>query len=372
MGIYVVRVYDRGYSLLAELEHASEVQAGFGISKANTLTFKVPMFDTVKVTDPNFSFGNFVTVESDEVEPWDGDIVGMEFDGDYLSITAYDVVQRLGRRRSTAVSFKDKHAGEIAAHIIAMANQHSPTGLGAGNVYYGGPNYTFDFNYDSLYERLTELATQSKMEFKIRRQAVGVWTVDFTERLGLDKTASVVFVYGEDIEGNPNYNKDITHKCNSIMAFGKAPENASGDGDHRPKVSYKDNADIAQYGLFEDTVEFPEISDTTTLLRLAQQEVERRKRPVRTLTFTLNRKRGNWAAFEDGDIVAIQLPLYDFTGVVVPLRVMGRDINYSAGTMEIAGTVVDGEEALLLDMYKYSIYGAGGDGYVPPSSPGSE
>lgn len=368
--MYVVRTYTKDYLLLAEFQNASAVQAGFAISKSGTLTFKIPMSDA-KCTDANLAFNNFVTVESNDIEPWDGYIVTTEEDGQYMVVTAYSMAQRLGTRRSGNVTFTNKTAGEIASRILDEANAVVYAGVGAGTIYADGPHYTLTYNYDNLYDRLTELADTAKMEFRVRRQQIGVWELDFVQKLGSDKTASVLLIYGLDIDGDPDYKKDMSTWANYITAFGKSPQSQSAGTsttDTRPHVTYADWTYIGRDGLSQDTIENPDVSDIDTLRRLAKEEVEKRKRPIRTITFTLNRDRLKWGQFQDGDIIAIQLPLYDFKGIAVPLRVTGRDVSYDAATMSVTGTVLDGEAALLLDMYANALYQTQQE-HAPTNSP---
>lgn len=360
--MFVVRTYNKLYQLQAEFQNASAIQGGFGVSKSGQLTFQIPMSDP-KCTSSNLAFNNIVTVESDELEPWDGNIVDQEEDGNFLTITANSIVQRLGSRRTDNITFTNKTAGEVATAILAEANHIVSTGIGVGTIFDGGPHYTLTYNFDNTYTRLTELAGTSLYEFRVRREGgvLGTWVLDFVEKLGADKTASVLLIYGEDIDGAASYKKDNTLWANYITAFGKSPSSASAGtslNDTRPHVTYADWVAIADDGLSQDTIENPNTSSTDTLLRLAKQAVDKRRRPLRTLAITLNRKRGNWANFSDGDIIQVQLPSYDFTGIAVPFRVLARDVSYDLGSMAITGEVMDGEEALLLDMYTKTIYGS--------------
>jgi hypothetical protein len=77
------------------------------------------------------------------------------------------------------------------------------------------------------------------------------------------------------------------------------------------------------------------------------------------LSFVLTERRDLWGQFREGDILARQIPYYGFNGLVVPFRVLGREISEDTDTMTVAGEVLAGEQAENLNMFRNRQYQAG-------------
>jgi hypothetical protein len=229
-----------------------------------------------------------------------------------------------------------------------------------------------------VYDKLVEVANLALYEWHVDMIVPGAWTISLYERLGRDLTDTVIIMYGLDSNGVPDYREEVTTFANSITYVGKVPigdspgpftRDPSVEWERRPKATYTDWDSVGQYGLSEDTVEVQDISDPNTLMALARRDVELRKFTHRTLTFPLNRERGLWSKFADGDVVCVHLPFYMFGGAAVPFRVLGRQINEDTETMTVTGEVVVGAKAQALSMYRQAHY-SGDAGRTRPLNPG--
>jgi hypothetical protein len=59
-----------------------------------------------------------------------------------------------------------------------------------------------------------------------------------------------------------------------------------------------------------------------------------------------------------GDYIAIAMPKVRFTGMVVPFRVTGIEVNEDGGLLTVTGDVIAGEAAQTLAVYRSAQYGS--------------
>ncbi len=367
----LLRAYTRFGEPLAELNKAFNISAGYSLNGGRNLTFDISRTDP-KATATILHRHNLIIAWSDEVEPWCGYIVRRAWQPDAISVTCHPVAARLNQRRTQPMKLENQPAGSLFYHLINDANRREFTGIGVGSVFSGGPNYTMEFQAEGIYDKLGELMDLTKCEYTISLLYPGMWQADLYERVGRDLTDTVAIIGGIDTDGMPQYEEDDTEFANSILAVGKAGEgsgnNPSGpeaEWERRPKAEYTDWDSVGEEGLSEDVLDVSEVENVDTLMRMAHEEATTRARPRIPTSFNLNRKRLLWSKFTDGDIVCLQIPYYGFTGLAVPYRILGREINEEAGSMTIAGEVVEGERAQLLSMYANFHYGTDAGRIIP-------
>lgn len=370
----IIQCCDRYGVPLGEIDRPTNVSRSFALNKSGTLTFDLSINHPKAIPD-FIKKGNIVVCYSDETGTWSGYIVKVDWHGYTLSVTCWSIEQRLGERRTEPIKFKHAAYGEIFRYLINTANLKGPTGLQVGDVYMGGSRTELDIGAENIYQKLTDVCDKSTFEYEILMLQPGIWEMSLYQKRGSDLTDSLVFIVDFDTDGDTEYTEDWTTFANSILAVGKQPEEGQsrggGDGNSpddgwstRPKALFTDLDSVGRYGLAEDILEVEDVSDVATLQERARQEVDKRKHPRRTLSFSLTQRRDLWGQFEEGDIVAVHVPNYGFSGLVVPFRVMGREITEASSTMRVAGEVLDGEQAQTLKMFSQTHYGSGG-GTIP-------
>jgi hypothetical protein len=180
-----------------------------------------------------------------------------------------------------------------------------------------------------------------------------LWGFNLYQRLGTDKTKDVVLIWGKDIEGEPQYTEDEQDMCNACWAIGGGQT-----WDDRPKVYYEDLQSILVYGLHEDTVEFDDVTSLDTLHTHAVNEVQTRNKPRRTLKLDINNSRGYFASIREGDIVSAYIPEYGFSGLYVPIKVLGREMNEENEVITLAAEIVERRTSNGFDMQNNYIWGS--------------
>ena len=360
-----IDVLSRTGTPLADLTKcARNVNYAHSLNGGRPLTFDLPLNDA-HAAEQYMRKRNLVVVYSDEVEPWSGYIVRSSFAGPNVSYLVHPIIARLDERKTRPTKMENLPAGVIFNNLMTQANGRAPTGLIIGTVFGGGKPYTLEMGTEGIYQKLGDLIDLTKYEYVVEMVYPGLWEVSLYERYGQDLTASVCIEYGMDTDDDPSYDEDMTEFANAIIAAGKPPENTNSNSDptaewnQRPRAEFIDWASVGDDGYAEDVLELPEITDSAMLREKAHEEVERRKNPKLLLGLTLNRKRKLWSKFRDGDIVAVHMPTYGYTGLVVPYRILGREIDDDSATMAVAGEVVVGKEAEALSLFKQALYPTG-------------
>lgn len=372
---YRLTVWSRRGQLRAELNEASSVNRSYAISRSATLTFSILVSDP-KATEENLRRDNVVLVESLVGLPtWKGYITDTLTVGDTITVTAQSTEQKLGRRRlgfGRTLSLEGKTAGYIVSLLVDDANSDGHTGISKGELFMGGKTFSYRYTADKIYETLSEVVEAAELDYRVEHLSPALSLFHLYERWGRDLTDTVVV--GEwDLVGDPEWAVSNSNYANKIIAVGDLPPDTQlGEGEDewaaRPKAVYTDpSVSDENEELSEDVLECPGVSDLTTLLTLAKAEASRRKHPIYSLHFRMNNARSLWALFEPGDTICIQKPFYAFTGMVVPFRVLGYEVDEETSTLTVAGEVVVGERAASLAMYTRAHYGSGA-GRIPMST----
>lgn len=366
-----LEVLDRSGTPLADLTKvARNVNYAHSLNGGKPLTFTLPIADA-RAAEAIMRARNLVLVESDEVEPWSGYIVRPQWQGTGIAYLVHPIAARLDERKTRPARLENLPAGAIFTNLMDQANGRFPTGIVVGEVFSGGTPYTLDLGTEPIYSKLNDLMTQTLCEYNVRLVHVGLWEASLYERYGRDLTATVCFEYGTDTVGDPTYDEDWSNYANAVIAVGKAPDgDTNGNNDptaewnRRPRAEYVGWTAVGDYGYAESVLDLPDVSDPAMLLDRAHKEVETLQQPKRTLGLVLNRQRGLWSQFRDGDVVCVYLPNYGYAGMAVPFRVLGREIDDETGSMTVAGEIVTGAAAESLSMYKLANFPTGNG--VPP------
>jgi hypothetical protein len=370
--MFVIRSYTRSGKLLAEFHRAKNISVAYSLNGGKALSFDIALNDP-KATREFLDRSNLIIAHSDELESWSGRIVRRSWSPNAITVTCYPPSDLLNKRRASPAKLENKTGGELFTYLINEANKRVPSGIVLGDIYAGGKKFSLEFEDDVILDKINELMDDTTYEYKITMLAPGLWQADMSERFGADLTETVVVFVGVDTEDTPQYEEDDIDFANAVTVTGKEAES---DGEltdssysKRPKAEYVDWASVDKYGLMEDHISKDDITDLATLMQIATTTVEERKWPKRIFSFNLNRRRGLWSQFTDGDIICVQAPYYGFTGMAIPFRVLGREVNEDTGSMTVAGEVVVGEKAQLLKMFSNAHYGTGIDFIYPAPTP---
>lgn len=358
--MFVIRTFNIHGECLAELQNAYNLSASWLLNKSGQLTFDLPSNDS-KVSEANLHMGNNVAVYFDNFPTWTGYITNRDWGQDVVSVTAQSTLQRLGQRRTGSIKLTNQTATEVFKFLITEANSKQHTGIFVSTTYEGGKTYSYDYQGDNIYDKVGTLLDDSKLEISLTMEQMGVWLLSLEEKIGADLTGSIHVRQEIDMVGAADFQEDNTAFANSIIALGKSPSssnsnnNSSGDDwGGRPKGQFIDIASVSEDGLAEDVVDYSDITDVATLATLAEQQVQIRKYPKRTITFNLNTLRGLWGTFFLGDKITVICPFYSFGGLVIPVRVTGLQVTIDTSTEDLAVTadVINGIDAISLDYYK--------------------
>lgn len=373
-----IRVFSRTGEPLGEINDAHSVNYSFMLNKMGQFTQSLPI-NHPKANPYLLKRGNIFVVQNSDLEEWSGNLEVIDFTDSEVNLTCFGPEHQLAGRLTQPAQYTGTYPGELFRRFLEHANQKYPTGINIGDVYSGGKKIDLKVGAENTYAKLTEMLGQVKAEYVIIMTSPGQWEMSLYEKRGSDLTGKVVVIIGHDTDGKPSYGEDWTGYVNSIEAAGEKPQSDSGGGggknsnddgwSTRPKARYTDDIEVGAEGFREDLLEVQGVTDVTVLRQKAQEEVQKRKHPKTTLSFILNQRRQLWGKFQEGDIICVHFPYVNFTGMVIPYRVMGREISIDKGTMVVAGEVVQAEEAQSLEYYKNMNYG-GGHGSLSPQTIG--
>lgn len=370
--MYRIVTHDRFGTPLGEFHQAMAVSRSFALNRSGLLSFDLDINDP-KANATLAEHANIVAVYSDEVPTWAGYITGLGWDlpNNKLHVKANSMLQRLSKARmkpAKIVGFASDHF----KYIIEDANFEESKGIYLGTSFTGGESLTVEYTADNNYDRLTELLDRTKFEIDLVMESPNHYVLSLYEKLGRDLTTTIVLQSGVDIEGGGFYEEDSQTFANKIIALGKPPDDDNPpeggyspeeDWDRKPKGYYTNHdkprsLNWNRFGLGEEVVEFSDIADIGTLDEMAKQEGLKREQPTRPYTFNLNKRRKLWGTFLPGDYIAVVMPKVRFTGLVVPFRVTGLEINEDGNLMTVTGDIVAGEAAQNLAIYKSAQYGS--------------
>jgi hypothetical protein len=357
-------VYDRHSKVLGELNGVNNVSRSYVLNKSGALTFTIGMRHP-KAKVELLDHGNIIIVYSDILPTWQGFITRLNWSGENINVTATSIEQRLGRRRTRPTKITNEAAGYHFAHLVNEANAREHTGIYLDTVYNGGPNLTLEYQSEKTYDKIDELITMAKMDWRLVMEVPGHWMLSLYERYGRDLTGQVAIIAGVDTSDAPEYDEDTVDYVNDVTAVGKPPDDSGHQGEYtpeedwarKPKAYFTDPVQIDKHGLSEEVIELSETDDIATLLTAATAEGVKRSQPSKPVSLSLNMKRGLWNQFEEGDTVVLHIPNYRFSGLAVPFRVLGREVNEDQSVMALAGEVVVGDAATTLNMYQNMNYG---------------
>ena len=112
------------------------------------------------------------------------------------------------RNTPKLVTYTSLASGTIAKQVLLQENSESDTGIAIGAIYEGGTERNEDYKYDNVRTLLQQLQGLSGEDYGIspvysEQQSTLTFRLDWYERLGMDKTATVALVEGKNIAGSP-------------------------------------------------------------------------------------------------------------------------------------------------------------------------
>lgn len=311
---------------------------------------------------------NIVVVLSNRLKPWKGYITSVTQTGDIKTVTCTSELQMLGRRRTDVVDYEDEPVGDIYSDLINRANAHGATGLYVGSVFTAGKNHSLQVRRENVYDKLQELIEDTKLELEVVYVNPAASLLHLREKVGQDRTDSVCIIGGFDTSQDPDYEEDMgSEHANVITGVGSVDEEeeipeGEDEYDYRPTFTHSDWESVAEYGITEDTEEYSDVTDEDAVEELVRESVAVRSSESRKLGLATVEKRELWGQFYEGDVIAAQLPHYGFTGLAVPVRVSGLEVDEESAALTITGDVVTGAKAHTLAMFRFMHYGSGGAG----------
>ena len=155
---FVVRVYDRGNNLLAELDNLENCKRSWVLNKYAGATIPIPI-NHPKATEDILAKGNRVLVLSDlGVEPWGGLIgVARGWDTTKIEVTCLSMAAMWERRKIRAADFTAYTPGQVFTEAVGIANGVEHTGIIAGSVVAGGPTLELHPRLQNVYKFMGDL-----------------------------------------------------------------------------------------------------------------------------------------------------------------------------------------------------------------------
>lgn len=319
--------------LVADIASASWI-----LNDTGRLVFTVSQHDA-KATPENLAFGNRVLVQfANGLPDWAGVILPprrWSVAAGTVEITAYTIERLLEfRRTDRGRYFREVPAGAVFAAILREAQYTEPLNITVRNVWYGGLAHSPAYHYKSAWWILSE--SLRRMEVCDVRFTPAlengriVWYADFLERVGRDLSSAVAIVQGRNLVGNTVV-EEQGNIVNEVTAIGVGTT----WGPDRAIVSARDEASIAQFGLFQDVVQPSGVSESATLERHARRRLQESAWPrLRFQVEVMDAEPGRFRDYDVGDVITLDIPgaLWGYRGCA---RVLAREYRPASNTCEL-------------------------------------
>lgn len=226
--------------------------------------------------------------------------------------------------------FTAASAGLIAKALLDDANNLSPTGIAAGEMWEGGETYTLSYRYGDVYKIIDRDLTAPNLssgDFWIEAEEVGgyiAYTARFAERRGKDRP-EVAFIEGHNIS-------DISTFSTQGPIVNAWTVVGSGDA-----LGYAEDADsIADYGLRQANESHTDIDIDAQLDDIAANLVAKTARPHHVFALgVVDKAPGLFAAYDVGDSVRVILENFGFGGYDEMVRVHAREYSPMTGRCKL-------------------------------------
>lgn len=323
-----VRIFNRQRREIAEIHNADVKKVEWVLNGIGKASVEVP-WSSPACTKDILSPNNFVLVQFDNGLPDWGGILDYPRTRKYgsVGIKAYSMEKLLNWRVTDYRHlFTDQTAGQIIGELLRFANQVSPTGIQPGNLYEGGPAFSWEKNLEPISKVLTALVDYTGHDFYVRPSYANqllLFHFDWYQRMGKDRSGQVELRDGE--RGNVEIGKldEQGPVWTRVHAVGKGNDFVDPD---RPYAFSTNITSQGLYGLRELPVVLSDIEDQPTIEAVVAQMAVDKGTPRYGFTATAeNAQPALFSAYGVGDIVKasffVDSSEWNYTGNV---RLIGR------------------------------------------------
>jgi len=252
-----IRIYDKGFNSLTVLFQGSDfvdLQYGNFLDRVGNASFTVDIKNP-KVTTANVKHYNKVEISDDDgTVRWVGVIVNKKILLNIVTIQCFQLIHLLERRRSDESVSYSHAASYIVSQLLSYTNGLGYTGIIAGTI-----NVSDVVNKDlkraSILSAISDIAQETDSQYFVNNSR----QLDFKDQVGTDLSASIQMRYNKDLLPMANViDFNVTDDGSKIRSrtYGKTSSLTS---------TQTDSTLLSDYGLLEDTEDFREITDQTTL-----------------------------------------------------------------------------------------------------------
>ncbi len=228
------------------------------------------------------------------------------------------------RRTAKAYTISDGDAGGIAKKVVADNGWEGSAYLQGYRI---GPTGLVDIaiRAEQVIDAVDQLAALADAEWRV------TWDryFEFADRLGVDRTATVVLLEGRDVGASWEIIRDVRPRVNDLLAMSGVDRYA-----RKTAVVVLDEVSVEAIGQRQGAIVFPYLIKESLLRPAAKKELARLARLGRGATLDVLNTRGAWAAFAEGDTVRLRLPS---VGIRADLRIMVRTYSSSSDQLTISG-----------------------------------
>lgn len=312
------------------------------VNRAGTLSCQVPVADLVAAGWAGSPLGGWVRFEHPTAGAWGG-VVTAGNPGDGIWDIAAQSFHVLARKRLVKLSDAEEEPasgtpGGLLRQAFALASLgiegfSDPIRLTLGTIWEGGPTIEVVYANEDLYERvLPSLADELGYEWGVTADRV----LNFGQRLGTDKSATVKLVQGRHIAVDAQAVEDLWGVENVLMAQGVGRLTLGGlSALYRITALAINEASVDAFGAMMAVRDYGGPYDSENAIRkLAEAEVGVSGLPPVAVSLPVVDEEGVWADVREGDDVTVVLGL---TGLRLKLRVMVRALDLASGVQTVSG-----------------------------------
>lgn len=278
------------------------------------------------VTDPFSSnaildVGRIVMINSTAgVTPWGGWITRIEENKAALTITCKEMAYIFSRRRlGKSEFFPYKTANQLAGQLTALT---SPFVINSSDNADTNLPFSKEFHFTGGMAALRRLPYDTGVDWWVEMMPNGQGVLHTGNR-GIDKTETALFSEGLNILDDATYTRDGEELINDTVFIGR------GDGawEVTPHQEKADHLSITQWGLYQATNVRYDVVHASALSEIAKRQLSRKSRPRELLDFYVQNSAGIWGLAGEGDTITVQMPSFGPSGLNVPARIVGREVD---------------------------------------------
>lgn len=280
-----------------------------------------------KATTTNLKMFNKVVIERNGVGVFIGYIENIRATVNTVDVVCVGMLGFFRRRlfSKTFTSGGGDTAQDAFFEILDDTNTANDTGItqGLSTVFYNLED--IQFVRSKIYDAWSKLASLSNGEFAINTDR----TLDFLERLGEDKSDSIILQYNVNQINSANLRefdvevqgRDTTNKVIGVRKGGIAGTES-------------DTASILEFGLLEDTINLSYIDASADLTAEMENFIERHKIEFYSPKVTIDEEKIDVDTLNLGDTVRVSLN-NGFMSLALNERIVKKEIDVSDNATEI-------------------------------------